>query len=953
MLQDQTQKQPHPRQLSKNPSLTLVTGQSQAHGPPPPVFAPPYASYTHQLPNGAQIINVPMTQQVPMSPTTPFDVNYAKGMLPRQLLVSSPFIQSPMAHSQAPPQSAYGERGPARNPQSSTPAENNAHHQTPHRTGFRRTSFSKQLKSKLTQVARAPKTTESSESSEQEHDEFETRSLRFINLRPDIGLSDFLDLIEYGPIENCSFELTPHSNNNKAIILSFVKNDTAFKCYSKLRTILDELRSVLESPEMELLPAKNVPLLPVVQWAIENDGATRAVCLSNIPSGLPLRLVCQELEVMGPIEHIKYIPNKNAAFVHFTSISTAIKCVEQLSLSESILSTAKVFYSKEKNATAPQSNGTANIEYDCEDNQYSDFYSTPSTSFSSPQNASAALHKPSSRQATENTVYGAHYVQSMPTPVLRSSYPPQGDFVDSYNGMVYSQQSLPDLTDLTLYSNGSVTNFSLPAGDSAEASSIQSNTHFRQSNFGNRTIYLGNIHPKTTAEEICNTVRGGLLESIKLIPDRHICFLTFIDSGCAAQFFATGTKEKVMIHGRRVKVDWGKHPGPVSSRVLEAIEKHSASRNLYIGTEPVSEGTQEEDRPKIPDMDTLRRDFSIFGEIEQINFFRDGQCAFVNFLNIVSSINAVEDFNGEGRDAVHACFENRYKPFKIAYGKDRCANPPKSKKNRNRNRKKDRNDSRESFRESSEEVSATDDETLRKVPALKSIGISSKMYEEKHAIVSPVIEETLNEAGETMDDSSFHSNDSNVEIITSKAEALKLSEETLKLNNSLPECAISNSSSESIPKAAPKSSRKSNSSANRYRVHNNFSRSSSNNSINYFNHSDHYPPQPPVQYHPFYQQPSPMYQQQYAFSYPRPPSAGPARHNSSSSRKTLYHEPTSPAAQQFVYLQQPARSQQQVYYNYPEYYSYHPQASFYMEGRDDDSELGPRDESYNEESAQY
>jgi hypothetical protein len=27
----------------------------------------------------------------------------------------------------------------------------------------------------------------------------------------------------------------------------------------------------------------------------------------------------------------------------------------------------------------------------------------------------------------------------------------------------------------------------------------------------NRTIYLGNIHPDTTCEEICNVVRGGIL----------------------------------------------------------------------------------------------------------------------------------------------------------------------------------------------------------------------------------------------------------------------------------------------------------------------------------------------------------------------------------------------------------------------------------------------------------
>ena len=31
----------------------------------------------------------------------------------------------------------------------------------------------------------------------------------------------------------------------------------------------------------------------------------------------------------------------------------------------------------------------------------------------------------------------------------------------------------------------------------------------------NRTIYLGNIHPETTAEDLCNAIRGGVLESIR------------------------------------------------------------------------------------------------------------------------------------------------------------------------------------------------------------------------------------------------------------------------------------------------------------------------------------------------------------------------------------------------------------------------------------------------------
>ncbi len=38
----------------------------------------------------------------------------------------------------------------------------------------------------------------------------------------------------------------------------------------------------------------------------------------------------------------------------------------------------------------------------------------------------------------------------------------------------------------------------------------------------NRTVYLGNIHPETTIEDLCNAVRGGVLQSIRYMQDKHI-----------------------------------------------------------------------------------------------------------------------------------------------------------------------------------------------------------------------------------------------------------------------------------------------------------------------------------------------------------------------------------------------------------------------------------------------
>lgn len=38
----------------------------------------------------------------------------------------------------------------------------------------------------------------------------------------------------------------------------------------------------------------------------------------------------------------------------------------------------------------------------------------------------------------------------------------------------------------------------------------------------NRTVYLGNIHPDTSIEEMCNTIRGGALQSVRYLPEKHI-----------------------------------------------------------------------------------------------------------------------------------------------------------------------------------------------------------------------------------------------------------------------------------------------------------------------------------------------------------------------------------------------------------------------------------------------
>ncbi|OAA37083.1 negative regulator of differentiation 1 [Beauveria brongniartii RCEF 3172] len=174
-------------------------------------------------------------------------------------------------------------------------------------------------------------------------------------------------------------------------------------------------------------------------------------------------------------------------------------------------------------------------------------------------------------------------------------------------------------------------------------------------NLGNRTIYLGNIHPETTIEEICNVVRGGLLHHIRYIPDKHICFVTFIDPTAAASFYALSNLQGLMIHNRRLKIGWGKHSGALPPAIALAVSG-GASRNVYVGN---LDETWTEER--------LRQDFSEYGEIELVNTLREKSCAFVNFTNIANAIKAIEAIRGR----------DDYRKFKVNFGKDRCGNPPR------------------------------------------------------------------------------------------------------------------------------------------------------------------------------------------------------------------------------------------------------------------------------------
>jgi len=227
------------------------------------------------------------------------------------------------------------------------------------------------------------------------------------------------------------------------------------------------------------------------------------------------------------------------------------------------------------------------------------------------------------------------------------------------NGLPYSQYgnntlNYPSLLQIT---SNTANNYPNLYSSSFPTVILNSNPSF------NRTVYLGGFGPDITIKDICDVIRGGILQEIKYKSEGNCAFVTFVDPNTATSFYNKVSCEGIIIKGKRItKVGWGKHP-TLSQHLSTAIQ-NGATRNVYIGQ--LEEGTTEE---------KLRKDFADFGDIELINLIPEKRYGFVNFTSIKSAVKAVETMRNNPN----------YQNQKISYGKDRCGNPVHERYSHNNN----------------------------------------------------------------------------------------------------------------------------------------------------------------------------------------------------------------------------------------------------------------------------
>jgi RNA recognition motif-containing protein len=399
------------------------------------------------------------------------------------------------------------------------------------------------------------------------------------------------------------------------------------------------------------------------------SSSSRTVYLGNIPSDTPAEEILSHIR-SGQIESVRLLPDKNCAFISFLDGSSATHFHSDAILKKLCIKGQDIKIGWGKPSSVPTSVALAVQQSGASRNVY--LGNLPEDVSEDELREDLAKFGPidTVKIVREKAIGFVHFlsignavkaVSQLPEepkwqPPRRVYYgkdrcayvsKTQQQNAAQYLGIAPGYAHVLNNADRDLISNA--------LAQQSVAAAAVATTAGGVNNLGNRTVYLGNIHPETTIEEICNVVRGGLLHHVRYIPDKHICFVTFIDPTSAASFFALSNLQGLMIHNRRLKIGWGKHSGALPPAIALAVSG-GASRNVYIGN---LDETWTEER--------LRQDFSEYGEIELVNALREKSCAFVNFTNIANAIKAIE--------AVRS--KDEYKRFKVNFGKDRCGNAPR------------------------------------------------------------------------------------------------------------------------------------------------------------------------------------------------------------------------------------------------------------------------------------
>ncbi|KAG9293537.1 hypothetical protein G9A89_005540 [Geosiphon pyriformis] len=345
------------------------------------------------------------------------------------------------------------------------------------------------------------------------------RTVYLGNIPADVPADEILNQVKVGPIESVRILL-----DKNCAFISFMDGTAAAAFYHDAST----RKLMIHGQELKVGWGKPSPVPPNVQVAVSTQNASRNVYLGNLDDSITEAVLREDLSKFGAIDTIKIVREKNIGFVHFLTISSAVKAVQTLP-QEPKYTNKKVNYGKDRCALrAASGNGSSQFTF-----------SPGAIGFQSFSNGTMGF---------------AGFDPYQVVAAAATNHLDNGSEIRSPTSPLFSSTSSA-------------------AGSTTSASNV-----------GNRTIYLGNIHQDTSCEEICNVIRGGILHQIRYFSDKHIAFVTFVDPSAANSFMYLAQHQGLVIKNRRLKVGWGKNSGPLPGNIQMAVNTQNASRNVYVGS---------------------------------------------------------------------------------------------------------------------------------------------------------------------------------------------------------------------------------------------------------------------------------------------------------------------------------------------------------------------------------
>lgn len=321
------------------------------------------------------------------------------------------------------------------------------------------------------------------------------RTVYIGNLPATASVDELLNLVHFGPLE--SIRVLPEKS---CVFLSFLDGATAAAFHADATV----KKVALHGQELKIGWGKPSPVPAQVQLAITQSNASRNVYLGGLDEGMTEEMLRDDLSRFGLIDQVKIVRDKNIGFVHFLSIAIATKVrrpaflslpsmlIIQLNLqvvntlpTEPAWAGKRVNYGKDRCAYIPKSQQAAAQQAQA----------AAAQSLVAQSAAVAAMNNMASPQS------------AMPHSAVSPSFPNGGGFgsMNSMNNLNSPFSAYPPFS---------------PSVDAIQQAMAAASTIVGGG--GNRTVYLGNIHPETTPEDLCNAIRGGVLQSIRYMHDKHI-----------------------------------------------------------------------------------------------------------------------------------------------------------------------------------------------------------------------------------------------------------------------------------------------------------------------------------------------------------------------------------------------------------------------------------------------